>query len=238
MSAPTPARPRGRTRWILLGTVLALAAVIAGAAWLESAHPQLDPGGREVTGIPPLASDQVRTCRRPDEADVVTEIHRHLPLGGRISSEQVYACPAAYDGREVTFVGEIVGDVLRRRSGAWAQVNDDAYALRTGPLVGHRERSGFNTGLSVWLDGDLADRVESPGRPALRGDVVLLTGTLLRADPDDGGGITLRATSLQTLAPPLAIDPPLHRGQLIVAIILGLLALLATLDTLRHHSRT
>jgi hypothetical protein len=140
----------------------------------------------------------------------------------------VFLCPSAYDGMEVTYVGEVVGELLPRRGGAWAQVNDDDYALVTGPLVGHRERAGFNTGLSVWLEEPLADRITSPGRPALRGDVVLLRGTILRADPDDGGGITLRATELETLAPPLEIDPPLHVLQVVVAGVLSVLALIAT----------
>jgi hypothetical protein len=57
---------------------------------------------------------------------------------------------------------------------------------------------------------------------------VLLRGTILRADPDDGGGITLRATELETLAPPLKIDPPLHVLQVVVAGVLSVLALIAT----------
>ncbi|MFO7778977.1 MAG: hypothetical protein R6V28_11540 [Nitriliruptoraceae bacterium] len=58
---------------------------------------------------------------------------------------------------------------------------------------------------------------------------MLLRGTILRADPDDGGGITLRATELETLAPPLEIEPPLHVLQVVVAGVLSVLALAATL---------
>ncbi|MFU8841327.1 MAG: hypothetical protein ACNA8R_11490 [Nitriliruptoraceae bacterium] len=218
-----------------------LVALIAGAWWLERLHPQLDTSGNVVAGVPPLALDDEPSCRRfvddtaieeagarRQSATAIAEIRDGLPPGGRVSSTQVYLCPTGYDGLEVTYVGEVIGEVLHRRGGAWVQVNDDDYALVTGPVIGHRERAGFNTGLSVWLEGDLADRIEQPGRAALRGDVVLLRGTIHRADPADGGGITLRATELETLAGPFAIEPPLHTAQLVVAVVLSLAAIAAT----------
>ncbi len=228
MSESPRVRHRARTRWILIGTALAIAALGSGAWWLESLHPQLDTTGNAVEGVPPVALDQDRSCRRLVEDDVIAEIRAAFPAGGRVTSTQVYLCPLAYDGLEVTYIGEVVGELLPRDGGAWAQVNDDSYALETGPMVGHRERTGFNTGMTVWLDHELADRIEAAGRPALRGDVVLLRGTLLRADPEDAGGITLRATELETLAGPLAIEPPLHRVQVVVALVLSLLAVGAT----------
>jgi hypothetical protein len=241
VSGPRPARRRAPTRWLLFGLVTVLLGLLAGVIWLEAAHPQLNPAGNEVPGVPPLALEDEPTCRRFVDETPIMDIRERLvseaalerilddfPSGGRVSATQVFLCPSAYDGMEVTYVGEVVGELLPRRGGAWAQVNDDDYALVTGPLVGHRERAGFNTGLSVWLEEPLADRITSPGRPALRGDVVLLRGTILRADPDDGGGITLRATELQTLAPPLEIDPPLHLLQVVVAGVLWVLALIAT----------
>jgi hypothetical protein len=232
---------RAPTRWYLVGGLALLVAVLGGAWWLEALHPQLDPTGNAVAGVPPLALDDEPTCRRFVEESAIEEVRARLLSdaaiseiretvgpGGRISSTQVHLCPSAFDGLEVTYVGEVVGDILRRDGGAWAQVNDDDYALINGPVVGHRERAGFNTGLSVWLDGDLADRIEQPGRAAVRGDVVLLRGTLLRADPDDGGGTTLRAYELETLAGPLVLEPPLHTLQLVVAIVLSLAAIAAT----------
>lgn len=242
MNGPRHERRRAPTRRLLLGVVVVLAALFGGVVWLEAAHPQLDPTDNAVPGVPPLALEDEPTCRRfVDETPIVDirerlasdaareQIREDFPSGGRISSTQVFLCPSAYDGLSVTYVGEVVGELLPRDGGAWAQVNDDDYALVSGPVVGHRERAGFNTGLSVWLPEDLAERIEQPGRPALRGDVVLLRGTILRADPDDGGGITLRATELETLAPPLEIEPPLHVLQVVVAGVLSALALAATL---------
>lgn len=250
MNGPRADRRRAPTRRILLGVAVVLAALLGGVIWLEALHPQLDPAGKVVPGVPPLALDDEPTCRRFVDETPIIDIRERLvseaarerilegfPSGGRISSTQVHLCPSAYDGMEVTYVGEVVGELLGRRGGSWAQVNDDDYALRTGPLVGHRERSGFNTGLSVWLPEALAAQVEQPGRPALRGDVVLLRGTILRSDPDDGGGITLRATELETLAPPLALDPPLHVLQVVVAAVLSVAALAASVWAARVRRR-
>lgn len=236
-SRAEPTAP-SRTRAVLIGALAWLLVLVSGIVALEATHPQLEFAGNAVEGVPPLALDDEPTCRRfVDEApiadirarlqrhDAVAQIRGQLPSRGRVSSTQVFRCPSAYDGLEVTYVGEVVGELLPRRGGAWAQVNDDAYALTTGPLVGHRERAGFNTGMSVWLPEDLAGRIEQPGRPALRGDVVLLQGTVHRTDPADGGGITLRASAMETLAPPLVIEPPLHRLQVVVAVVLSLIAL-------------
>ena len=224
---PVPRRRR-RTRWLLIVSVTALVAVVGGIVWLEAIHPQLDPPqerGLRVNDVPALALDEARACMRSTDDDTAADIRDDLPPGGRISSTQLYQCPIAFDQAEVTFVGEAIGELLHRDGGAWLQVNDDAYALEVGPVIGHRERAGFNSGVSVWLPDGLHERVETVGRPAQRGDVLALRGTIHRADPDDGGGITLRAEELEVIADGVTIDPPFHLVQAIVAGVLAALAI-------------
>lgn len=248
MSARREPTAPSRTRAVLAGALVLLTLLVVGTAALEAAHPQLDPSGNRVAGIPALALDDEPTCRRFVDETPIQDIRQRFlaqetlqrtdggPTGpGRISSTQLFSCPSAYDGLTVRYVGEVVGELLPRRGGAWAQVNDDAYALQTGPLVGHRERAGFNTGMSVWLPDDLAARIEQPGRPALRGDVVLLEGTVHRADPRDGGGITLRATAMETLATPVTVEPPLHVLQVVVAVLLVQIAIGTSLWAYRRR---
>ncbi len=220
----TPRR-RGRTRWLLVTPTLLLVGIIAGAYWLESVGPEAPPQDLRVDGVPPLVSTEERECTRRDRDTVADELRDNFPEAGRLSSTQVFLCPRAFDGLRVTYVGEVVGDILPRDGGAWVQVNDDRYALEVGPLVGHRERDGFNTGLAVWLPEEYLDEVEQAGRPGRRGDVILVRGTLFRADPDDGGGVTIRAEELEVLSPSVEVEDPLHVPQLVVAIVLGLLAI-------------
>lgn len=149
--------------------------------------------------------------------------------GARVSSATVLHCPEAMDGRRVTFVGEVVGDVLRRRGGAWVLVNDDDYALRTGPLPLHGTLAGTNSGLPVWLPEDLLDGLSEPGRPGRRGDIVLVTGRILRTDPEDAGGLTLRAETLTIVAAGVDVDEPLDVPRLALAVAFVGLGLLVRL---------
>jgi hypothetical protein len=141
-----------------------------------------------------------------------------LPADHRVTSAQVLGCPVAFDGRSVTFVGELVGDLLTRDGGAWVLVNDDDYALELGPLPSHRDRRGTNSGLSVWLPEGLHRQVTGLGGPGQRGDLVRIDGVVRRADRSDGGGLTLRADSLEVLSPAAPVEEPLNVAQVWLAV--------------------
>lgn len=232
-----PARRRGRTRWLLTTPLVGLAVIVGGVIWLESLAPQTDTAPMRVEGVPPLARQDTPACTRQGDGLLVTDTQSQFPRHGRVGSTQVYACPSAYDGLEVTYVGEVVGELLPRDGGAWAQVNDDAYALEVGPVLGHREHAGFNGGMTVWLPHPLPERIEAPGRATQRGDVILVRGELLRADPDDGGGITIRAHELETLADPTPVEAPFHGAQAVAAGLLAAVAAVALLLSRRHRNR-
>lgn len=222
-----PPRRRGPTRWLLVTPLVALVVIIAGVVGLEALAPTSDVTDRRLEGVPPLAMEDDPSCERRadgDSEDVREDVVEAVVPHGRISAGQVAGCPSAFDGLEVTYVGEVVGELLPRTGGAWAQVNDDPYALEVGPLVDHRTRAGANSGLSVWLPDGLHEEVEAVGRAGVRGDVILVRGTVHRADPDDGGGLTIRAEQLELIADAMRIEEPLHVPQAIVA---GLLALVA-----------
>lgn len=226
MTGPTTAPHRPSIWWRLLVPIAGLAVIAVGTVWLEGLRPQVDPSGRKVEGLPELAVEGERTCRRGTGDGRAAEIRQDVPPGGRITSAQAYGCPGAFDGLRVRFAGEVVGELIPRRGGAWAQINDDAYALDVGPLVAHSERRGFNSGIAVWLPDGLHERVDGVGRYARRGSVVLIDGVFHRSDPEDGGGVTIRADDLQVLADPLEVETPLHRPQAITAAVLAVAALL------------
>jgi hypothetical protein len=223
MTGPAQPRRRGPTRWLLMLPLGALAAIIVGVVVLEALGPEGDPGDLAVE-VPPLALEDETQCIRRHGDEGLENVREEFDEGGRVSSTQVYLCPAAFDDVAVTYVGEVVGELLPREGGVWAQVNDDAYALEHGPLVGHRERDGFNTGMPVWLPDGLHEEIDDVGRPARRGDVVLLQGRIRRADPDDGGTLTLRAESLEVLAASIDVEDPFHLPQAIVAAVLAVAA--------------
>jgi hypothetical protein len=242
---PRPRRPprsqeprrRQRTRRLLVVVVLGIAMILAGAEALLRIKPVADIEHLQVPDLQPLALAETRTCTRHVDDPTAGEITEEFTPAGRVSSSQIYACPSAFDGFRVSFVGEAIGEVLRRNGGAWVQVNDDDYALQVGPIGAHLEQRGFNTGLSVWLPDGLHERIEGVGRPEVRGDIVALEGVLMRADPDDGGGITLRADRLEVLATTEEVPEVLHRVQAFVAGVLGLLASVALAWSRRARQR-
>jgi hypothetical protein len=217
--------------------VLGIGLILAGAELLLRIKPVADIDHLQVPGVQPLTLAETRTCTRHVDDPTADEIIGEFTPGGRVSSSQVYACPSAFDGFRVTFVGEAIGEVLRRDGGAWVQVNDDDYALQVGPIGAHLEQRGFNTGLSVWLPDGLHERIGGVGRPELRGDVVALEGVLLRADPDDGGGITLRADRLEVLATAQEVPEVFHHIQALVAAVLGILAFASLVWSRRARQR-
>ncbi len=229
MTGPRTKHRRRHTRWYLVATVCAMATIVLGVTELERRSPENPSELRPVEGVPPQADPEVRRCTRQAADPTIGDILDSFPPGGRVTSTQLVACPSAYDGRRVAFAGEVVGTLLRREGGAWAQVNDDDYALRVGPLVGRRDQAGFNTGIAVWLPDGLHERVGGMGHSSQRGDVILVEGAVRRADPEDGGGLTVRADHLEVLAAAVEIDTPFHLLQAVVAGILAAIAVATTL---------
>lgn len=216
-------RDRRHVRWPVLGTFVVLGLLLLLTTGLEQRSPRLAESAPPVTGIPAPVTDTPIRCTRTDEREQIEELRSELREGGRLTSGIATACPRLLDGERVTYVGEIVGDVLRRDGGAWVQVNDDDYALEVGPLGAHRDRRGFSAGLAVWLPDGLHESLGAPGRHGRRGAVVLVEGVFLRADPADGGGMSVRAETLSIVAPPVAVAPPLDRP-LVIAAVIALLA--------------
>lgn len=230
-------RRRGPTRWLILTPLVGLALVIAGVVALEASAPVVDPGDAYEIELPPLGVPDETECLRRTDDDGAEEVRGEFRSGERVQSSQVHLCPAAFDEREVTYVGEVVGELLPRRGGAWAWVNDDAYALQIGPLVGHRERTGFNTGLAVWLPDGLHEEIGDVGRPGRRGDVIQVEGELLRTDPEDGGGTTIRAEHIEVLAEAVEVDAPLHVPQAVAAALLAVAAVVTLVWSRRTRRR-
>jgi hypothetical protein len=210
--------------------------LIAAVAWLLAHLARTPPTAELGESLPGLADPHIHlACDDPmppprpqrDDADTIE------PVGRAISGE-VMACPRQFDGHVVEYVGEVVGDVLRRRGGAWMLVNDDAYALEAGPLGLHRRPRGTNTGLAVWLPDPMPGLVGSPGRSGVRGDVIRVVGVLHRTDPEDGGGLTIRATTAELVAPAERAPEPFDREQALFALLLMALAVGVTV---RERSR-
>lgn len=210
-------RPRQPIAGLLLLPVLLIVGLLVVLHLVRDATAQPPAPDLVVDALPPVVGEPTR-CTRQGEPDVVQELRSgHVP-GGRITSALVTSCPAAYDGQEVLYAGELVGDLLHRDGGAWVMVNDDDYALEVGPLSGHDDPRGTNSGLSVWLPDDLLDDITGLGQPGQRGDVVAVHGRIVRTDPHDGGGLTLRADAMTIEAPATPVGADFDLPQALFAL--------------------
>lgn len=216
--------PRTVLQWLLAVALLFVVAVVLVQLRRTAPHAPAE-FIVEAAADPADPGSDVVTCERSlPEVPTVPEGARAPEPVGRITSSQVIECPAVFDGHAVVYIGEVVGDVLHRDGGAWVLMNDDAYALEAGPLRSHGDLLGYNSGLSVWLDGDLAGLVDEAGGPRQRGDILLVRGVVNRTDPADGGGLTIRAFEGEVLVDGERVRVPLHTGQAVVAVVLGVAA--------------
>lgn len=231
-----PVHPRA---WAQLAAFLAvLVAVVSAITLVRATAPEvtLDP---IAEAAPDIDDPELVTCERtlPNAPDTLESIAEVDPVG-RVTSSEVIECPNAFDRQVVTYVGEVVGDVLQRDQGAWLLVNDDAYALEVGPLQGHANYEGGNSGLSVWLPHPLPDL--EPGGPDRRGTVIVVDGVIQRTDPKDGGGLTLSALSAQStrvVVESEVLDRPLNRGQAVLALAFSAIAAAVVLVERRAAAR-
>lgn len=216
--------PHLPTRRLLIVPGAVLALLVIGLHLLVAVDQgEPDPALDVSVGLAPTALDEPRRCSRGDTDDIVEEVRAAATADTRVTSEIVHACPRAFDGQHVRYVGELVGDLLHRDGGAWVLVNDDDYALQVGPLSAHRDHRGTNSGLTVWLPDEVLGEVTGLGRPDVRGDVVEVLGSIVRSDPADGGGLTLRADTLEVLQPATRVGDPLDVGSLALALAAALL---------------
>lgn len=126
--------------------------------------------------------------------------HTHVSVG------DLDGDPGAWDGRQVSVTGEIIGDYSRRSDVVWVQLNDDAYAET--PLAERPEPAGGNAGIGVRIPLEAFDETWGPaGGYDTRGPILGVEGVFRYNSPGDQGATFLDATSIELVAPARRIAP-------------------------------
>ena len=107
-----------------------------------------------------------------------------LPLSanaaaGNVGSTDLIEMASQYDGKTVSYGGEVVGDILYRGDYAWIGISD-----------------GENT-VSVYLPAAEAKKIDYVGGYRVVGDTVKLTGVFHRACTEHGGDLDIHANTVQ-----------------------------------------
>ncbi len=109
-----------------------------------------------------------------------------------------------YDGKEVIFRGEAVGDVLWRGESAWVAVNDDPYSQRAFQEAG--ELRGGNSGIGVWMPAAEAEKIKRLGRYRSLGDYLEIVGVFHADCGEHGGDFDIHAVEVRVLRPGREVD--------------------------------
>ncbi len=90
-----------------------------------------------------------------------------------ISSTELIKDAKQYDGKSVTFQGEVVGDIMIRGEYAWLSINDGSNAM------------------GVWINKELIKNIQYIGNYKAKGDVIEITGIFRRSCPEHGGDLDI-----------------------------------------------
>lgn len=98
-----------------------------------------------------------------------------------VSSTQLIEQASSWDGKQIAFEGEAVGEVLRHGQWAWINVSDSQ-----------------NT-IGCYVDAAQAEQIQLCGRYGVTGDTLRIEGVFSRACAEHGGDADIHVEHLQIL---------------------------------------
>ncbi len=139
-----------------------------------------------------------------------------------ISSAELIEKCHFYDGKEVEFQGEVIGDVMRRGEYAWININDDSYSSKN--VENGSKLKGYNTGQSVWCWANQVGFIKYKGDYKNSGDIIWVKGIFNRACPEHGGDMDIHAHQIRLVKQGQPISHPFKKERAAVALFLGVIS--------------
>ena len=134
-----------------------------------------------------------------------------------VSSAELINNARQYDGKTITYEGEVIGEIMPRGDHVWVNVNDGLGAI------------------GVWMERDMAGDIVYTGSYRSKGDWVAVTGVFNRACPEHGGDLDIHASGLRRIGAGRAIKQRLNITKRNLALVLlGLLCLVLILRPSRR----
>lgn len=135
-----------------------------------------------------------------------------------VSSAELINRAKEYDGRMISYEGEVIGDIMVRGGYAWLNVNDGANAI------------------GVWLDSALLKDVSSGGSYKTKGDIIEVSGVFRRACKEHGGDLDIHAQALQKKVSGRQIIERVNPAKINLTLILaGILFIVWILQALKRR---
>lgn len=133
---------------------------------------------------------------------------------GPLSSAELINRANEYDGRMVTYKGEVIAEVMRRGDFAWVNLHDGDNAI------------------GIWAPLALINEIVYTGSYKARGDIIEVSGIFHRACPEHVGDLDIHASSLRKIESGRLIPEAIKPIRLKQALILLGVLLLIWISTL------
>ncbi len=128
--------------------------------------------------------------------------------GGWVTSQALIKNATQLNGEAVVFMGEVIGDLMRRGDFAWINIQDD-----------------YGT-VGVWAPLELTKEISYFGDYNHKGDIVAVEGTFFRADPELTGEFCIRAKNIRIVFPGFFIFHQVSSVKIKIVILLSVLMIL------------
>jgi hypothetical protein len=129
---------------------------------------------------------------------------KDTPHGVEVNSASLVENANAWNGRVITFKGEVIGEAMARGKMAWIHLNDDAYMEKN--IEEGAKLDGYNSGQAVWISDDLTFKIHFFGDFEHQGDLVKIGGTFNAACLQHGGDMDIHASTLEIVR----VGHPVH----------------------------
>ena len=132
-----------------------------------------------------------------------------------VSSSELIENAQGYDGKKILYEGEVIGEVMQRRDGVWANIKDGQHYI------------------GVWMSEELANSINYKGSYKTKGDILEVTGIFNHICPVHGGDLDIHAISLRKIKPGWQkqerIVPAKRNLAIILSVVLCLILILRLL---------
>jgi hypothetical protein len=125
-----------------------------------------------------------------------------------VGTKELIARPRDYDGKDIVFEGEAIGDPMKRGDHAWVNLLDS------------------NAAIGVFLPESALAAIENYGSNRRRGDTLRVRGVFHRACPDHGGDMDIHADTVEIVERGSPTPHPVDRLELVLLPVSFLLAAL------------
>jgi hypothetical protein len=133
-----------------------------------------------------------------------------------ISSSELINNAKLYDGKVVTYEGEVIGDIMVRGEHAWINVNDGQNAI------------------GIWIGRNSTKDIFYTGSHKFKGDWVEVAGLFQRACLQHGGDLDIHAQTIRKIRQGREIIERLNMNKRnLVFVLLGVLCLVWILKQLK-----